>query len=237
MWTRKELKEKAQITFRKNYWVSIVAALVIGVFTGASSSSAGRNASNSSSNNGDYNGLGGIAGIIALAAVLVTLIIVLVSLAIKIVIGNALIVGSERVFIGNEQEAEVPRFTTIVSIFSEGFWKNVALTMFLKDLFTALWTLLLIVPGIVKSYEYKMIPYLLAENPEMDYHEAFAKSKEMMDGNKMNAFVLDLSFIGWFFLAALTLGILGAFYVNPYYHQTQAELYLTLKKNNNYNQY
>ena len=103
--------------------------------------------------------------------------------------------------------------------------------MFLMDLFTALWTLLFVIPGIIKSYEYKMIPYLLAEDPEMSYQDAFAKSKEMMHGQKWNAFVLDLSFIGWHILSAFTLGILGIFYVMPYYYQTSAELYLTLKNN------
>jgi uncharacterized membrane protein len=104
------------------------------------------------------------------------------------------------------------------------------LTQFLKSLYTLLWTLLLIIPGIVKHYEYRMIPYLLADFPEMSKDDAFRISKEMMNGNKMNAFILDLSFIGWHILSAVTLGIVGIFYVNPYVNATNAELYLTLKK-------
>ena len=61
-----------------------------------------------------------------------------------------------------------------------------------------------------------MIPYLLAEYPEMSMEEAFSRSREMMYGEKWNAFVLDLSFIPWFLLSGLTFGIVGIFYVNPY---------------------
>ena len=76
------------------------------------------------------------------------------------------------------------------------------------NLFIALWTLLLIVPGIIKSYEYRMVPYILAENPGMNRKEAFAISKRMMTGKKWATFVLDLSFFGWIFLSIFTCGIL-----------------------------
>ena len=78
-----------------------------------------------------------------------------------------------------------------------------------------------------------LIPYLLADNPQMDREEAFAKSKEMMDGNKWKAFVLDLSFFGWGLLSACTCGILYIFYVGPYIHLTKAELYHALKAEQN----
>ena len=76
-----------------------------------------------------------------------------------------------------------------------------------------------------------MVPYILSENPSMNTDQAFLISKRMMDGQKMNAFVLDLSFIPWVLVAIITCGIAGALYVNPYIYQTNAELYLTLKKN------
>lgn len=224
MWTRKELKEKAYPAFKANYWMSVLSAIVISIFA-AASGNASRRATNS---DGDSSG---ISGIIAMVALLTIMTIILIVALFKIIVGNSLIVGAQKNFINNEIDPENVNVHTLVFIFSNGYWKNVALTMFLKDLFTALWTLLLIVPGIIKGYEYRMIPYLLAENPEMDHKEAFARSKEMMTGQKWDAFVLDLSFIGWFLLNALTLGILGIFYVHPYYYQTAAELYLALKKN------
>ena len=85
-------------------------------------------------------------------------------------------------------------------------------------------------PGIIKAYEYRMIPYILAENPDIDTKEAFARSKEMMTGNKWDAFVLDLSFLGWILLSVCTCGILAIFWVNPYMYMTDAELYVALKE-------
>ncbi len=115
----------------------------------------------------------------------------------------------------------------VAHVFSHGYM-NVVLTMFLMNLFTFLWTLLFIIPGIIKGYEYRMIPYILAENPDMEYKEAFRISKELMNGNKWNAFVLDLSFLGWNILSVFTCGLLGIFYVNPYIQITNAELYVAL---------
>ena len=119
-----------------------------------------------------------------------------------------------------------------ITDYNYGFANAIGVIMFLRGLFTALWSLLFIIPGIVKSYEYMMIPYLLAEHPEMTRQEAFAESKRMMDGNKWNAFVLDLSFIGWTLLGICTVGILLVFYVEPYIYLTHAELYHALKNNN-----
>ena len=73
------------------------------------------------------------------------------------------------------------------------------------------------------------MPYLLAEHPELSGTQAITLSRQMMNGHKGRAFVLDLSFLGWILLSALTLGILGVFYVNPYIHATDAELYEAVK--------
>ena len=95
-----------------------------------------------------------------------------------------------------------------------------------------LWTCLFIIPGIIKSYSYRMVPYILADNPELGAVEAITLSRQMMDGNKGRAFLLDLSFIGWTILTIITLGIVGLFWANPYFYATDAELYRTLKDNN-----
>lgn len=78
-------------------------------------------------------------------------------------------------------------------------------------------------------YEYMMVPFILAENPDMRRKEVFALSKKMMTGNKWKAFVLDLSFLGWSILGGITLGILNVLFVAPYQNLTKAELYQTLK--------
>lgn len=101
---------------------------------------------------------------------------------------------------------------------------------FLASLFAALWSLLLVIPGIIKQFEYLMVSYILADNPDMPAMDALRKSKQMMKGHKWNAFVLSLSFLGWGILSLLTGGILDIFYVRPYMEATYAELYLALKQ-------
>jgi uncharacterized membrane protein len=92
-----------------------------------------------------------------------------------------------------------------------------------------LWFLLLIIPGIVKLYAFRMVPFILADNPNIGYKRALNLSEQMTGGHKFNMFVLDLSFIGWFLLGLLAFFI-GVFFVLPYYNAAQAELYLTLRK-------
>ena len=103
------------------------------------------------------------------------------------------------------------------------------------DIFVLLWSLLLFIPGIIKSYEYRMVPYILAEHPEMPRREVFLKSREMMSGEKWNAFKLDWSFFFWDYLSILTFGLAGIFFVYPYEHATNAELYLRLKGDHTWN--
>lgn len=164
-----------------------------------------------------------------LGLTLTFLIVFALGLVLYAFIFNPLQAGCRGFFTANlNRPAEVREIT---SPFDRGY-VNCVKAMILRDVFIFLWTLLLIVPGIVKSYEYRMIPYLVAENPNMTWKEAFAESRQLMHGNKWKAFVLDLSFIGWAILSALTLGLLGIFYVSPYYSATSAALYEELKYGN-----
>ena len=88
--------------------------------------------------------------------------------------------------------------------------------MFLKDLYTFLWTLLLIIPGIVKSFEYLMVPYILAENPTMQYKRAAQLSTKMSEGQKMAMLKMDLSFLFWEIAGIFSLGLVSVFYTMPY---------------------
>lgn len=83
-------------------------------------------------------------------------------------------------------------------------------------LFAFLWSLLFVIPGIVKTYSYALTPYILAKYPEVQAKEALKHSMKIMDGKKAELFVLQLSFIGWMFLSSLTFGLLGIFFVLPY---------------------
>lgn len=92
-----------------------------------------------------------------------------------------------------------------------------------------LWTLLLVIPGIIKAYSYSMTFYILRENPEMTAGDAITASQKMMDGHKMDLFLLSLSFIGWAILASITFGI-GYLWLIPYIYTAYAAFYETLKK-------
>ncbi len=98
--------------------------------------------------------------------------------------------------------------------FKKDYGGNILL-VFLIGLFTTLWSLLLFVPGIVKAYSYSLAFYIKSENPDIKPNQAIELSKKMTDGRKMDLFVLDLSFIGWFMLSSLTFNILGILYVIP----------------------
>lgn len=95
---------------------------------------------------------------------------------------------------------------------------------FLTGLYTFLWSLLFIIPGIIAVYKYAMAPFILAEHPEMKPSQAITASKQMMDGRKWELFCLELSFIGWCLLSVLTLGI-GMLWVAPYMNVAVAVFY------------
>ena len=94
---------------------------------------------------------------------------------------------------------------------------------------TFLWSLLLIVPGIIKAYAYSQAFYILADNKKMSAKEILAKSEKMMKGHKWELFVLQLSFLGWAILCAFTFGI-GYLWLVPYMDTTLANYYDGLKK-------
>ncbi len=106
---------------------------------------------------------------------------------------------------------------------------DVCITGILKWLFTGLWSLLFVIPGIVKSYSYAMTMYIMQDHPELSGNDAITKSRQMMDGHKFDLFILDLSFIGWYLLGALTFGILIIFYVEPYRQVTRTNFYEQLR--------
>ena len=98
----------------------------------------------------------------------------------------------------------------------------------INNIFIFLWSLLFIIPGIIKSLSYSMSFLILQENPDISPNEARKQSMEMMNGNKWRLFCLELSFIGWILLSILTFGILF-FWVLPYMNVAHAEFYLSLK--------
>lgn len=102
------------------------------------------------------------------------------------------------------------------------------LLIFLVDLYTVLWSLLLVVPGIVKAYSYSMAKYILKENPELSVGEAIKRSQKLMDGHKGALFGTHLTLIGWFVLSILTFGI-GLLWLIPYTEAINVEFYKSIK--------
>ncbi|MBO5374209.1 MAG: DUF975 family protein [Clostridia bacterium] len=113
----------------------------------------------------------------------------------------------------------------------EGFTKDVAGNIILgvlHTLFIFLWSLLLFIPGIIKSYSYAMAYYIKIDNPNLSANDAITESRKMMNGHKARLFLLDLSFIGWIIVGILALGI-GVLWVEAYMQTTRVHFYEELK--------
>lgn len=245
MTDRATLKEFGKRAFQQNYWRCVAVALILMLLAGGSGSSSNTRTEDNSNTNSHY--LVEIGGgedtyftnrisigrwpfvvirslTITTALVIAGIVLIFLSLAL-----NVLTVGGCKFFLENAMQREDPAGVGLLFYgFQNGrFWHNV-LTLFLRGLFTLLWTLLFLIPGIIKTYEYRLIPYLLAEYPDMEWQEVFRRSKELMDGHKMDAFVLDLSFIGWHLLGGISFGLVDIFYTNPYQNAVNAEFYMDL---------
>lgn len=171
----------------------------------------------------------GLVAGLGLAVLAIFLLIFAIGLAISAFLFNPLKVGLQKFFLDNANNTKTGLNKNNIGLaFNNGNYMKVVGSMFSTDIFTLLWSMLFIIPGIYKAYCWRMVPYIVSENPTISGKEARAISTKMMDGNKWAAFVLDLSFIGWLLLGALTLNILNLVFTNPYIYATDAELYLTL---------
>ena len=150
------------------------------------------------------------------------------SCAFIILISEPLTVGGKKYFL-KAREKKDTKVSVILDVYKNKNWLHVAGIMFLKNLYNLLW-FLTIIGGIIKAYEYRMIPYILAQNPKVTKKEAFKLSKQMMKGNKWKTFILDISFFLWYLLSVITFGLLSVLYVNPYVLATNTELFVTLKE-------
>lgn len=258
MWTRKELKERAKEALKRNYWkivlVSLIGMLIGGGLGSSGISGGGSDIRDMASDNVkehftehenddvDWEGAEAVLDDIQMdirpqdiVAVAFTVIVVLIVTAIVLAIGialdvlllNPVQVGINRFMVKSLDDTA--RIAEVGYTFDHNY-KNGVKVMFFKDLYVVLWSLLFIVPGIYKAYQYRMVPYILGENPDMTYQEVLQRSKDMMDGQKWDAFILDLSFILWHMLGGITCGLAEIFYVAPYVNLTDAALYSRLSR-------
>ena len=139
----------------------------------------------------------------------------------QFILGGPIALGNAQ-YLLDQHDCKELDFKTLFSKFEQfgtGFLMHL-----LMGLYTLLWGLLFVIPGIVAGYSYAMTPFILAEHPELTANEAIRASKEMMYGHKWELFCLDWSFFGWYLLCALTLGI-GNFFVGPYTSAAYAAFY------------
>lgn len=229
MWTRSQLKSNAKLVLKQSYWKTLLVSFILSMVTGGGSGfSAGLSADEI-----DFDAItSGIDPEIVLAAVIgiitVVLGVIIFSTAFSIFAGAPIEVGAQRYFLESTQY----RFNVkeLAYAFGCGHYGNVVVTMFLRGLYTTLWTFLFIIPGIVKSYSYSLVPFILAENPSLSPNQAITLSRKMTRGHKWNMFILDVSFWGWYLLGAM-LFFVGMLFVTPYYNSTRAQLYLALRSN------
>ena len=159
----------------------------------------------------------GIFGSIAFAALVYSIVC--------FIIGGAVSLGYSKFNLNliNGNNADIKDIVSEFGRFKEAFAMR-----FLRAVYTFLWSLLLIVPGIIASFSYSMAPYILMENPGMSGSEALKASKQLMDGNKWRLFCLGVSFIGWEILNGFTMG-LGQLVLRPYREAAYAAFYREIK--------
>lgn len=236
MWRRETLKSHAKLFLKEHYMTAFLVCLVA-IILGASSESPeflGRIAPGNGMFGGIFDSIrrgdpSTGSNIIAPLRYLLTSFIgiasislALIFVALRIVVGNNIKVGRARYFshaIGGDSQ-----FEYVFSTFKRGEWGQMALKLLYVDVIIFLWGLLLIIPGIIKSYQYRFVPFILADNPQLSARQAMDISTTMTDNDKINLFVLDLSFFGWRLLSML-IPLVGPFLLEPYPKATEATLY------------
>lgn len=146
-----------------------------------------------------------------------------ISIGLGLLLGGPLEYAASYMFLKQTREDQPMDLDDLLKGFREDF-RGLFLLNLMKDIFVSLWSLLLVVPGIIADYSYSMSFFIRADHPEYDWKTCLQMSKEMMEGHKMEYFVLDLSFLGWRIVGMLCLGI-GSLWVNSYIRATQAQFY------------
>ena len=243
MWTRSLLKQNAKQALQGKFWVSFAVCLVAallgagGVSSGSGvqfqqSSSAISSAATPDVWTGNAAGadsysffLGDVPGFVWVMLLFAVLVGLAVGLCVQAFLCNPVHVGRCRYFMENRL-GRAP-FGTLFSTFRKPYLNMVKVEL-LTNLKVAAGYFLFIVPGIYWNYCYALVPYLLAENPYLSTGRAMELSQEMMQGEKLRFWVLQLSFIGWELLSMLTFGI-GLLFLEPYIQATKAEFYAAMR--------
>ena len=225
MWNRKDLKANAREAFKANYWpcvlipfIPVAVGMLLGLLMTVKMFSNVNELVDAaqSATDGDYLSyyfkiFGSMSSMISISSLL------------SIFVLNPLSVGIARFFLVNSYTpAEVGEVT---DGFKGGKYLKSVGTLFLMGLAISAGLFLFYIPGFILMYSYRLVPFILADDPDVSSFDALKRSRQLMKGNKWKSFVLDLSFIGWLILSVFTFGLLSIFWTLPYIYATEAELY------------
>lgn len=145
----------------------------------------------------------------------------------SLIISGPLSFGLTYIFLTQARDGQPIKIGDLFKAFNSEFLQYFLLGLMIA-IFTTLWSFLFVIPGIVKSYSYSMAYYIKVDNPTWDWQACIDESKKMMDGHKMDLFLLDLSFIGWLLLGSLACGV-GVLWVAPYMNASHAHFYESIR--------
>ena len=212
-----ELRLKARQSLTGNYWPAVLVAFVASIF-GALLVNGGSFSINIEERFSEV--FGNLPAIVKWYLAIVGSTAGVLSL-VNLILGGVVQLGYAS-YLLKQHDREICETKELFSkfdYFGPGF-----LQLLLRNIFTALWTILLVIPGIIKSLGYSMTPFLMVENPDLTAKEAIKLSQEKMMGHKWELFCMSFSFIGWALLATITGGI-GYIFLNPYMNAAYAAFY------------
>ena len=238
MWTRALLKTNAKQVLSRTLQTTLLVTLVTTVLSGTASSTTTATTTVENAQN-IYQQISPdmLAIVLALAGGAS-----LLGILYNVFVYTPIVVGSKRYYM--EARMGKAPFSTLFSIFRRGDYGHVVFVGFMTRLKIVLYTLLLIVPGIIKSYAFTLVPYLMAENPQLTHKRAQQISQQVMVGEKFNYFVLEISFIGWSMVIAMITSLLAVVFwplaflasmlmsvvLAAYMEATKAEFYAAMRE-------
>lgn len=227
MWTIRNLKTKAWAGLKKNYWQAFLASLVLLMVGGSGGASVNWNLQKSDFPEGIFEAGSAVPPYIIVFIIAAVLLGILFALAFRVLLGYPLEVGAWKYFV--EGQKQTFDLNHLGYAFNKSRYLDIIKTMLWRAILNFLWFLLLIIPGIIAFYAYRMVPFILADNANIGYKQAVKLSVRMTRGHKFHIFLLDLSFLGWLLLGFLALFV-GVLFVFPYINAAYAELYAVLRQ-------
>ena len=221
MWTSSLLKQNAWNQLKPYYWSAFGAEFIFMMIVGTGSYAASIIPSMMMAFVDDDGSAGYYAGLMMMYVIMMALSIVVYGFVMGV-----METGKSRYFY--HARSGDSDFGNMFWAFQGGRYTKIAKIMFWRYLEIMLWSLVFYIPGIIKMYEYILVPYLLAENPDLSKERAFQISKQTMDGEKMNLCMFQLSFIGWYLLGIVACGF-GVYFVQPYYDAALTEFYACMR--------